>query len=409
MVHRTSEERTARLEARIQAVGSALGSALAALVDALPGTPCGPQQLSARLGIDKVFASRLLKAVAGSEPLVVLHHVPGPEPLRRLVRASARTGLSPALLLEAERAIDEFSDLLRNEVGDRGALDAILSSWLPEAREEFESRRKQAAFRAMSELKGSCADVDLSIALVGPSRDRERADLAWVVGMLGLRRLRPEVPVRFTRRRLLPNGVARPSVPFDGARSGTLEVLRLDAFCAAPPAELRTQRIEHVAHHTLEGCAFGPLSEVDLLFAEIHRAELPRFAESDSDRRPYVYSVVTIPSRRLVFDVLVHEDVYPGVAPELFLYDTSNEGVADPNDRAREADRMSMNESVRELGTGLQPIGGEQVPQYVEMLQYVHARVGWDPEAFHAYRCRVDHPLLGSQVAFCFDPPSPAG
>jgi hypothetical protein len=200
------------------------------------------------------------------------------------------------------------------------------------------------------------------------------------------------------------------SAPLEGELSDPLEGLRLDAYCAAPPAELRAQRVGHVAHYTLEGSGFGPLSEVDILFAEAHRAELPRCKEPDSDRRPYVYSLVTIPSRRLIFDILVHEDIYPDASPELFLYDTSNDGVADLNDRGRDVDRMSMNESIQPLGTGLERLALEQVPQYVAMLQHVHCQAGWDPEAFRAYRCRVDFPLLGSQVVFAFDPPpAPTG
>ncbi len=76
--------------------------------------------------------------------------MPGPEPLRKLAHAAARKGVSRELVADLEKAVEQFDQLIRTEGGDRIGFDAILAAWLPEARAEFELRRKQAAFRALS-------------------------------------------------------------------------------------------------------------------------------------------------------------------------------------------------------------------------------------------------------------------
>ncbi|MHC4784899.1 MAG: hypothetical protein ACYTE6_02935, partial [Planctomycetota bacterium] len=98
------------IETRIVDVGRTLGSTLNAVVEAVPGAPHGPQQLAQTLGVDKVLTSRVLKAARHRDPLAVAHLVPGPEPLRRLLR-SARKQNAPDHLVEA--AMDAVADFER--------------------------------------------------------------------------------------------------------------------------------------------------------------------------------------------------------------------------------------------------------------------------------------------------------
>ena len=115
----------------------------------------------------------------------------------------------------------------------------------------------------------------------------------------------------------------------------------------------------------------------------------------------YVFSEVSIPARALVFDVFVHEDLYPG-APELRLYDTALHGVADINDPSRDIDRLDMIESVQALGRGGTRVS--EAPLYVDAVGHVFESMGWNEGKFRTYRTRIDYPLYGSQVAFVFEP-----
>ncbi|MHC4948947.1 MAG: hypothetical protein ACYTG1_11905, partial [Planctomycetota bacterium] len=176
----------AGLESKVAAVGTALADSIGAVLDGLPGGSGGPVELARTLGVDKVLTSRTLKALRMKDPLAVAYLAPGPEPLRRLIQSAGRAGAPPASVEVAERAVLDFEVLIRREAGDRSSLDSILSAWLPEARRAFELRRKQAAFKALSQLKGVMADTNLATVLLHPSDDDAHLDIVWVTGLLGL-------------------------------------------------------------------------------------------------------------------------------------------------------------------------------------------------------------------------------
>lgn len=400
------------LQAQVARIGGKLGDRVARLVAAVPGAPTGPVGLARAIGIDKVLASRVLRAAGSRDPVAVLQMIPGPEPLRRLATAAGRKGVSAHLVAELQRAVDEFDELIRSEVGDRSALDAILASWLPEARGEFELRRKQATFRALSQLRGQMARTFVSAAFMHPSPDGERIDIVWIVGLLGLQRLRPGTTVKFATRRVsAPGGQPRTPTTLDGRSVDGFDGLRLDEFSSDPPARLEVHRVGEVVHYTWADEGFGPRSATDLVFAEVNKAEIARYVAAGSRRKRYVFAEVTTPAELLVFDAIVHESLLTGAAavapggsvdPTLYIYDTSFEGVANVNDRARDIDRLDLVEQVQPLGKGVDNFRVAEVPWYPQLLRQVCERMGWDETALRGYRARIDYPLYGSQVAIAF-------
>jgi hypothetical protein len=335
--------------------------------------------------------------------------MPGPEPLRRLATAAGKKGVSSELVADLQEAVDQFDELIRNEAGDRSALDAILAAWLPEARAEFELRRKQAAFRAMSQLKGQAADTYVSTAFIHPSADGEHLDVVWIIGLLGLQKLRPGGAVKFATRRVSGEDAPRRPCTLDGVPVEGFDGLRLDAFCSNPPADLVVNRVRDVVHYTWAEEGFGPRSATDLVFAEVNFAELPRYVPAERKRKRHVFAEINSPSKLLVFDALVHEDVFGGGDPSLHIYDTSFEGIADVNDPRRDIDRLDLLESIQPLGKGISKFRVGEVPWYSDLLRLVCAKLNWDGDRFRAWRTRIDYPIYGTQVAIAFDttpPPS---
>ncbi len=402
-----SEEQS--LEQRIQRVGAALGRTLTAVKDAVPGAPQGPQNLARALGLDKVLTSRLLKAIGKGDPMAVLHHIPGPEPLRRVLRSARKLGVPAATLRPATEAIEAFDQLIHKDAGDRSSLGAIISAWLPEAREEFELRRKQSAFKAMSQLKGAELDMDLSAAFLHPSADGKHIDVVWANSALGLKRLRPGAVFRFTSQRMVPDDAERRPTTLDGEPALGLDRVRLDEFCISPPAEIDVVQHGDALHYTLGGEGYGPRSAVDVVFVEVNLEEMPRFIPGASPRKAYVYSEVWVPSKVLVLDLFVHEDLYEGADPELLIYDTAIRGLADVNDSARDIDRLDMAESIQPLGRGTGRIRIAEVPRYADLVRLVFGKMGWDDERFRGYRVRVEYPIYGSQIVLAFEATSATG
>lgn len=392
------------LEARITLVGSNILSTIGRVIEAVPRTKPGPQALADRLGLDKVLASRVLKATRARDPITATHRMPGPEPLRRLVRAAAGLGVDTGLIEEAHRAIDEFDHLIRQGVGDRSVLDAIVSAWVPEARREFELRRKQAAFKAMSQLKGAQCEAIVATVMLFPSEAPDRLDVVWLNGLIGIHRVRPGAPVKLSTRKLSGGPEQRLPLTLDGVPAEHASGLLLPEFCSEPRPELRAHRAGNAVHYTLADDAFGPASASDLVFAEVNRGELPRAVPAGSNRKRYFFAEGSIPARMMQFDVLVHESL-DGSRPWLRVYDTAFEGVANVNDPARDMDVLDMVESIEHLGAGVSRFRSSDVPRYVELLRHVAQRLGHDAGALHGYRCRVDFPVYGSQVTMVFDPP----
>jgi len=395
------------LELRITRTGDELLATLTKVLSQVPGADSGPQRLANELGVDKVLASRLLKAVRSPDAMSVMHRTPGPEPLRRVLRASARHGVSPTDLSAAHAAVEAFEELIRADGGDRSSLEAILSAWVPEARREFELRRKQAAFRAMSQLKGLQADVFAEVAVFWPSTDGTHIDVVWIKSVSGLKRLRPGATVKFTSKRgvELPEGrhpLTLLCEPVESVRNAVVP-----EFCSEPTPELTARVVGEQTHYVLEGVEIG--EAVDVVTCEVNRAELPRYVARSRGRRAWASSDLAIPAQRNQFDMLVHPNVFPGETPDLRVYDTSISGTADRNDPARDIDQFDLLESVESMGAGLARFGSSDVPRYRKMLERVCDQLGFDGSVLRGYRVTSDYPVYGSQYVMSFATTDPPG
>jgi hypothetical protein len=405
----------AAFEVRVGDLGAALARSGRRLLLEIDDCPSGPILFAKRLGLDKATASRLLRALSSSDPLVTVQLIPGPEPLRAFADAARRHGASAAGVAKFSEAVDEFDETIRTEAGDRSSFDAILTAWLPEAREDFEIKRKQAVFKGISQLKGKVAATNLATALIHPSADGEHLDVVWILGHLGLQRLRPGVMVNFTSRRVptshgpgTPTLSPRRPMTLDGVEAQGIDGLLLPECCSTPLPQVRVEAAGDRVHYLLEGNAFGPRSSSDIVFAEVNRAELPRYVApqlvSDGPRRKrYVYTDVPTPTELLVFDLLIHKDILGDSEPGVMMYDTVTRGIADVNDRARDIDRLDLHASIKLLGAGLSQCRLSEAPWYTALLSRVCDTMSWRAGDLRNYRVRIEYPLYGSQVAITYD------
>lgn len=389
----------AELERRIGQVGLDLAGAIRRVVDSVPGAPLRPQELARVLGVNKDLSSRVLTAASKKDALAAAHYMPGPEPLRQLLKAASRKGVAADLIRAAEEAIADFERLIRSTGGDRAGLDAIIGAWLPDARERFETGAKQTMFRGAASLKGVMAETSLVSFLVHPNATKpDRADLLMFGAIVGLRRLRPGAVLRFTT---LTNN--RPEATQHELNERVRGIL-LDEFCSPSPARVEARQEGPRVHYVLQGDDVGPTSAADLFMAEFHPDQHAR-TQTDAARRAWLSGLADQPVRTQIVDVLLHRDVWPGSDPELRIYDTVINGIVRGADKHREIDRLDLAESVQSLGQGLARFRASEIPNYVEALRTVCARRGWNGNDFRGYRCRIDYPFYGSQVCMLFELP----
>jgi hypothetical protein len=384
-----------QLDGRIAEVGAMLAQAFQQVLAGLPGAPHKPQELAKHLSINKDISSRLLKATQSRDPVAVAHLIPGPDPLRRLLRSAARRQVEAGRIRHAERAVNEFEILIGQLGGDRSGLDSVISAWLPEVREKLELLSKQAIFKGTAQLKGFATDVDLFTYLLHPSSDGLGIDTANLIGLLGLRRLRPGVRVTCTMQQESPTPVT--SETLGGQPVTDIDGLLLRQFCSAPDLRFEVHREGVKTHYILSGDDVGPEAAVDVVMAQRRRSSQTR------QKKCAYFCVNQTPARKGIFDVLVHEELYQQFDPQLAVYDTTVNGLCHFGDPNRALALLDVKVNIEPLGRGLARFRTLDVPNYPEMLREVCRQLQWDEQAFRGYRCAVEYPVYGSQVIVAFN------
>jgi hypothetical protein len=394
--------------ARIVAVARELAEAFQGLVDAIPGRPRRPQALGRVLKIDKSVAHRLITAIRKDDPLATAHVIPGPEPLRRIARTARQQRVPEAVTGRVEKAILAFESLIADEGGDRAGLDAIISTWLPSARERFERLAKQALYRGARQLKGLAAEVHFGTHLIHPSADPGWCDAASVFGYLGLHRIRPEATLKLGILRGTSNRAGRTLTLTKKPVEDPHEIL-WHRFCSQPEVELIVHRVPESEDRVYElewRDAVGPNSARNIVMCDFVEGALRRYCRRDDPRpKTGISEFIVVPARKLVFDVLVDADVYPGWQPQIRTVETGARGMSDPNDPTRESDVLPILERVELIGRGIERFWAEEIPDYIEMLREVCGTLGWDAQRFRGYRARIDYPVFNSEVEVGIDLP----
>lgn len=397
-----------QIDRQIARVCLDLVHALERLIAQVGQGPVRPQELARRLNLNKSLASRLCRVVRSADPVAAAHLMPGPEALRMVLEAARRSMPSgdptvPVL----DRAIGAFEELIRRDLGDRAALDALLSETIPEARERFEMTNKQAAFRAMANLKAVRAELQLTTVFVHPGLDPGALDCVTLAGLLGLRRLRPGALVQVYSEHLDPLADRDLRETLDGRMVEGVQELLLREHCTQPPPRLETRRDGRRVIYCVGGNGVGLHSAVDLVFAERQRGWLRRYRIPGGHPTAGAAATIDQPTATLLFDMFVHRDAWPGVEPQLFIYDTVIRGTAHPEDITRTVDRLDLLESIRPLGWGLSKARAADVPRYLDMLEHVCRSMSWEPDALRGYRCRIRYPIYGTQICMSFALRSP--
>lgn len=407
MNRRTTRDPAEPLQQRLSRVAERFRDAVGAVIDEVPVTVAKPAEFQRVLKLDRSLSSRLLRAVRLPDPLATLHRMPGLHGVRLLLAAAAKAGVDQVVIAQAERALIELERVVTTEVGTWQALSAAVAGWLPDARQEFELANRQTAYRAMSNLKGVTADAELSVTLIHPAATGgDWVDRAGITGICRMKRLRPGAPMGLLHGSSIapPPGTQRLSLagqPVDPLHGAPL----LAEFSSQPTPPFEVLVAGDTVHYVLGGDGVGVGSLVDLLFADVMHNRYP-VHRGVSPRPATPGALIDIPVKTLIVDVLVHHDVWPGIEPELRMYDTAGRGVADPTNPARDMDRIDLLESIQDMGTRLDGFRTKEVGRYVEMVRTVCDQLGWDATRFHGHRCHIEYPVHGTQVSMVFTPPA---
>lgn len=399
-----------QLRRRAESVGRSLQSSVAALIQQLQAGGARDQKaMQAALQLSQSAVSRLISSVRQGDPLATMCSIPGPEALRQMLKGASRTGADTACLRSVEAAVAEFEQFVDAEIGDRTTLDAVLSDWVRESRATFELRHKAAAFKAMSALRGVQAELVFSTGILHPTADPGRHDCIGLDGVLGCRRTRPSGALHLFGYTLVPEAGQLRITSLDGRAPAGLLDMMLPAFSSVPAETVHTSLHGGTMQTTVHGLPLGRSRPegADLVCAQrlhgVHRAR--RAHAEDGAPTAGLGGQAEPPAACYVVDALLHDDVWPGVEPELRLFDTVVRGVAHPDDDARSADRLDMLETVQYLGRGPDAFRMPEYPRYAELVTHACEAAGWDVARLRGYRCTVRYPVYGAQIGLSFQLP----
>jgi len=323
-----------------------------------------------------------------------------------MLRGAERAGVGRECLDRVDAAIRRIEELIETDVGDRDALDALLSDWVHESRAGFQLRQKAAAFKAMSALRGVQANMLASCWIVHPSSKPGVYDTVEVESILGCRRIRPNAALHTMTQHLSPEPHRFAVEGLAGRPVESMTDVLLAEFSSPNLGAMQTLRHGTQTQTIVRDLPLGKSRGTDrvtaLVFRNLYRSHR---LETDAPTTG-VAATVEPPAQDLLLDVLLHDDVWPDLHPELRVFDTAVRGLAHPDDPIRQADRLEVMESVVSLGHGVAAFRVAEIPRYTEMIQHVCNQLGWDAQRLRGYRCKIHYPVYGSQVCLAFRLPS---
>lgn len=378
-----------------------LRGSLIELLLSVGADPTTPQVTARDFGLDKTLAWKVAKLIDATDPSVAVQHIPGKPGMKILLKAMERAGAPAPVTTAVQDAMSGFDRMVEIHTGDRATLDLALGAMAgaPDQSDRLEAARK-LAFQGNSATWGIQARVRLASYFIAPNADDpEMIDSAIVGGLVDCRRLRPDVawPV-FQSQTYNDDGTdltARVEPIDPDAPPGDGPPL-MGRFCTDPRPLLRG--IE-VPGGTLYELAEGPVGNMGTVscifgwytrrFASIRRDEHNTFGEHPT--RQYT------PVESAICDLYVHRDLAVQMPPEAAVYSRLAGGVEYP-ESGRDRDLIPMGERVIELGAEPPIVSTPLVPGYPDMVDSVHARLGWRQSEFVGYRLVVRYPPIPSLI-----------
>ncbi|HSI48815.1 MAG TPA: hypothetical protein VLA61_11125 [Ideonella sp.] len=396
------------LRQRAEATGLALQHSIDALLGQLARAGARDQKgLQAVLKLSQSAVSRLMTSTRSSDPLATLFAIPGQEALRQMLKGAAQHGASSDAIARVDEAISGFERFIDVDMGDRATLEAVLSDWAQESRATFELRHKTAAFKSVSALRGVQAQLVLNTGILYPSAtNADFHDCVGIDALLGCRRTRPSGVLRVCSSSMVAEGSRFIASGINGQPVHTMADMLLPQFSTISTDEIEVASHGHIVETAVSGLPLGRADGHggDLVFGQLYR-NLHRARRGAGGPTAGLGGQAEPPSEVYIVDALLHDDVWPGVAPEVRLYDTVVRGIAHPDDPARTGDRLDMLESVQSLGRGPSALRMPEFPQYPELIRHACETLGWDVNKLRGYRCKVRYPIYGSQIGLSFTLP----
>jgi hypothetical protein len=396
------------LRRRTEAIGAELQAALLVLLGTIEGAGARDQKAyQSFLQIGQSAVSRLLSAVRAGDPLTTMVAIPGKVVLAQVLQGASRSGIDAACLARATQAVKAFEAFVDVEFGDRAALDVVLSEWVLESQAAFDLRHRSIAYKSAAALRGVQADLVLSVGIVYPSPDSpDRHDGVGIDALLGCRRLKPSGLLRLNFSSMAKDPARYAPQSLSGKTITEAQDLLVPEFSTVQASQISGVRQGQLIQTSVSDLPLGRAQGRghDMVHAHFYKA-MHRARRGEGRPTSGMAAHAEPPTEYAVIDALLHDDVWPGIQPEVRIFDTVIRGLAHPDDPARVGDRLDTVETVQLLGQGPDAFRLPEFNAYPDLIRHVCQARGWDAGRLRGYRIKVRYPTYGSQIGLAFQLP----
>ncbi|MBN1433844.1 hypothetical protein JW921_03735 [Candidatus Fermentibacterales bacterium] len=372
---------------------------------ALPETLRSAHEVHKAFGVDRKLGWKVFKMVTDEDIFLAAQFVPGPGACAKFLRKASARGLDSSLIDGCKKALGDFSRMVERHAGDRAAFDLMLLSCSEKGMAQAYRSQQKAAFVAYSHLLGVQARTQFCTWVFGLSDDRMSHDIIALRGFVDLRRNRPNVPwlmeqARFTDDDGNPdNDVAVRPLVGAAADGSPLPAPFYHEFCSSPLPQVigSVSKNGRFFHELAEG-PLGDTEAMTCVTAQVARAVFPAW-RTDQDRFREILALSRTPVEALILDQVAHRDLLGPHEPELFAFgEFTGHEWAESAEHRNPHGRLPIDARVQMLGWGAAAGFTALVPRYVEMLEDVFRRMGWDGSDFAVHRAVIEYPVIPSTV-----------
>jgi len=382
-----------------EATIAAIRDAVRALCEAVGVDPLRPQDVSRRLKLNKNLTWKFARILIESDALDAAPMLPGPEGVAIYLRAFESAGVGGGFVARFRDAIDAFDAMVNRHFGGRAEFELVLDGLRSGANLE---QARRLAFRGNAAVFGVQAAARVTAQILAPNRgDAGQADLALIVGLVGVRRLRPiaKLPVF---RSLVSGKASHPSArPFLPGADGSEPDFLLRDFSSFPNASVSRTEADGRLTIELDNGPIGRIGESDLFFGSLMERAYARRGTTSDDFAQFI-SAVTVPSESFVSDIFVHRSIEGPDSVDAAMFGTLSGPV--PHDAAaREPARIPIDctpliEDELAGPGGAKAIEVSNVPNYVPMVERAFAALGERIADYRLIRVAMPHPPAPSSL-----------
>lgn len=387
---------------------SKLQRAIASLLAATPGETRRAADVERTFGVDPKLGWQVHRIATSTKPLTTGTSVPAPISVEKLLKAAAKLGVSKEIVDRVEAAFEDFEKLVEDYAGDRDRFQTMVAPLLNEDSEALDLKHKKSIYRGMSHVTGVDAQADMFTTLMHPGDEPGTFCSIMIHTTVGLHRLRAGAPLCMSigRARLSgdnPWDCSEAIKPMVAPIAGNAGTYLLRDYCSRDLAnEVRV----------LGAGTMYPLLEIPETLGRKNRitiatASLATGIKWDEEQVLWSSPRILLPSQVMISDVLFHPDVHPARHPvpskvSIYNNDRIGLGMGEP-EHVMVTDLLNMHERCDYLGQGVDLLIAPDAPRNVDMLAAICKAMNWNSEEFHAYRTRVEYPVLRSTVRTVFD------